>query len=298
MKIYRDLKQLPHFENLVLSIGSFDGVHPGHRHILKQMQHSAAQIDGETLLISFYPHPRIALAAHSGTNSTLKLLNCLDEKATLLENYGLDHLVIVPFSKEFSEQSPDEYIVEFLIKNFHPKVIVIGYDHKFGKNRSGDIEYLRKFQDNYHYKLLEISKQEIDGIAVSSTKIRKALDDGNVALAEKLLGYPYCINGYVVKGQQIGRKLGFPTANIAIDCHEKLIPNDGIYAVNIKIEEKKYRGMLYIGSRPTLKSFSEKTIEVNIFDFSENIYDKHLTVEFIDFIRNDIKFDSLEDLKI
>jgi len=296
MKIYRDLGQLPDFKNAVLTIGSFDGVHPGHKHIVEVMQQNARALGGETVLITFYPHPRIALAEQKGQNTGLKLLCELEEKAALLDKCGLDNLVVVPFTKEFSEQSPDEYIEQFLVRYFKPAVIVIGYDHRFGKGRTGDIEYLKKFQSKYGYQLLEISKQEVDGIAVSSTKIRNALLSGDVALAEKMLGYNYTISGTVIHGLHLGRKLGFPTANIAVEDSEKLIPEDGIYAVLIFIGIKKYKGMLYIGSRPTVDGAFGKTIEVNIFDFSEDIYGQKIKVAFIDFIRADIKFDNLTEL--
>jgi riboflavin kinase/FMN adenylyltransferase len=296
MKIYRDLGQLPYFKNAVITIGSFDGVHPGHRRIIEVMQQKALELNGETVLITFYPHPRIALAEQKGLSTELKLLCDLEEKASLLEKSGLDNLVVVPFTKDFSNQSPDDYIERFLVHYFHPSVIVIGYDHRFGKGRSGDIDYLKKFQDKYGYQLLEISKQEVDGIAVSSTKIRNALLSGDVALAEKMLGYHYTLSGKVIHGLHLGRKLGFPTANIAVDDAEKLIPEDGIYAVMVNLDSKKYKGMLYIGSRPSIDTGFGKTIEVNIFDFSDDIYGQKIKVEFIDFIRADIKFDSLIEL--
>lgn len=296
MKIYRDLGQLPFFKNAVITIGSFDGVHPGHRRIIEVMQQKALELNGETVLITFYPHPRIALAEQKGISTEIKLLCDLEEKATLLEKSGLDNLVVVPFTKDFSNQSPDDYIERFLVHYFHPSVIVIGYDHRFGKGRSGDIDYLKKFQDKYAYQLLEISKQEVDGIAVSSTKIRNALLTGDVALAEKMLGYHYTLSGKVIHGLHLGRKLGFPTANIAVEDAEKLIPEDGIYAVMVNIGLKKYKGMLYIGSRPSVDTGFGKTIEVNIFDFSDDIYGQKIKVAFIDFIRADIKFDSLTEL--
>jgi riboflavin kinase/FMN adenylyltransferase len=296
MRIYRDLGQLPKFKNAVLTIGSFDGVHPGHRHIIEAMQQKALELDGETVLITFYPHPRIALAEQSGVSSNLKLLCDLDEKARLFEHCGLDNLIVVPFTKDFSEQSPDAYIEEFLVHNFQPAVIVIGYDHRFGKGRIGDIDYLRKFQDKYGFQLLEISKQEVDGIAVSSTKIRNALLEGDVAHAAKMLGYHYTLGGKVIHGLHLGRKLGFPTANIRVAYIEKLIPKDGIYAVLVNLGQKNYKGMLYIGSRPSIETGFGKTIEVNIFDFSDDIYDQNIEVEFIDFIREDIKFNSLPEL--
>jgi len=298
MKIYRDLDSLPKFKNTVVTIGSFDGVHPGHRHIIEQMKKFAAAAQGETLLITFYPHPRIALAEQKGKNSDLKLLCDLEEKAALLHECGMDNLVVVPFTKVFSEQSPDAYIEDFLVKYFNPKVIVIGYDHRFGQARVGDIEYLKRFQSKYAFQVVEISKQEVDGIAVSSTKIRNALEMGDVALAARLLGYAYSIKGVVVKGEQIGRTLGFPTANIVVAETHKLIPPVGIYAVLVSVNGNSYKGMLYIGSRPTLEEGLKKTIEVHIFEFQNDVYDKILKVDFIDFLRNDVKFENLNELKI
>jgi riboflavin kinase/FMN adenylyltransferase len=297
MKIYRDLNAIPEFKNTVITIGSFDGVHPGHRHIIEQMKSYAHHINGETLLVTFYPHPRIALAEQKGVDPGMKLLCQLDEKAAHLEQCGMNNLVVVPFTKNFSEQSPDEYIEDFLVRYFHPKVIVIGYDHRFGKGRIGDIEYLKKFQDKYGFIVIEISKQEVDGIAVSSSKIRTALEMGDVALADKLLGYPYAIQGTVVGGKQIGRTLGFPTANIYVHDKHKLIPPVGIYAVLINIDEQQYKGMLYIGSRPTLDEGLECAIEVHIFEFHDSIYDRTVKIDFIDFLRADEKFDSLDELK-
>jgi len=297
MKIYREIDKLPSFKNAILTIGSFDGVHPGHRHVIDQMKKLAEDCHGETVLITFDPHPRIALAQQIGKVSDLVLINDIEEKAYLLEKNGIDHLVIIPFSKDFSEQSPESYLEDFIIKNFHPSKIVIGYDHRFGKGRVGDIDFLKKYQDKFNYQVIEISKQEVDGISVSSTKIRQALMGGNVHLASKLLGYHYTLSGIVVKGNQIGRELGFPTANLKIDDPYKLIPGDGIYAVLVNIDQTVHKGMLYIGSRPTLDSNLEKTIEVNIFNFSSDIYDDKVKIEFIEHLRSDEKFNGYEALK-
>jgi riboflavin kinase/FMN adenylyltransferase len=296
MKIYHGLSDLPVLHNTVLTIGSFDGVHPGHRHIIEQMSTLAKSLNGETVLITFSPHPRIALSLQKGEKSTVKLLCDLEEKASLLDKSEIDHLVIVPFTKEFSEQSPEEYIEDFLIRNFHPKIIVIGYDHRFGKGRTGDIEFLKKFQDQFDYNILEISKQEVDGIAVSSTKIRTALENGNVELASKLLGYAYSLKGTVVDGKKIGRTLGFPTANILTDDPYKLIPAVGIYAVLVEIGADIKKGMLYIGSSPTISENKEKTIEVHIFDFEKDIYGQKINILFKNFIRSDKKFENLNEL--
>ncbi len=294
MKIYRDLDKLPSFQNAVLTIGSFDGVHIGHQQIIKQINDLAKSIGGQSVLITFHPHPRFVI---SKENHNLKLLNTLAEKAALLEQYDVDVLVVVPFSKEFASQSPDEYIQSFLVAHFQPKIIAIGYDHKFGKNRAGNISYLRKFEDQYQFKVVEISKQEVADIAVSSTKVRKALEKGAVRRAEELLGHSFGITGKVVKGLQLGTKIGFPTANIKIEDEHKLIPPEGIYAVRVSHQNCSYQGMLYIGNRPTIDQDLAQTIEVNIFDFNQDIYNQELTIDFIEYLRGDEKFGTLDELK-
>lgn len=293
MRIYRDLSQLPTFENAVLTIGSFDGVHLGHQQIIKQINDLAASIDGVSILITFHPHPRLVV----GKSYDLKLLNTLEEKALLLEQYDVDVLVIVPFSRAFAEQSPDAYIEDFLVNYFQPSIIAIGYDHRFGKDRVGDISYLQQVEDKHQFRVVEISKQEVADIAVSSTKVRKALLTGDVQQAAEWLGHPFGITGKVVKGLQIGHTIGFPTANVEVLDPYKLIPPVGIYAVRIEHKKQTYQGMLYIGNRPTIDHDLAQTIEVNIFDFDQQIYGEMLSVEFVDYLRGDVKFDSLEELK-
>ena len=295
MKIYRELDNLPEFNNAVLTIGSFDGVHLGHQKIINKINDLAKSIDGESVLITFHPHPRLVVSSDS---HNLRLLNTLDEKAELLEMYDVDVLIVVPFSLDFASQSPDEYILDFLIANFQPAIITIGYDHKFGKNRSGNITYLKKFKEEHNFDIVEISKQEVSDIAVSSTKVRNALAEGKVKKAAKFLGHPFCIKGQVVKGLQIGSKIGFPTANIEVADKHKLIPPEGIYSVIVQHNNQSFQGMLYIGNRPTIDNDLCKTIEVNIFDFDENIYDEVLKIDFIEYLRGDIKFDGLDDLKV
>lgn len=295
MRIYRDLDNLPAFKNAVLTIGSFDGVHIGHQQIIKQINDLARSINGESILITFHPHPRLVVAQNT---ENLKLLNTLDEKAALLEKYHVDVLIVVPFSKKFANQSPDEYIQKFLVAHFQPKVITIGYDHKFGINRQGDISYLRKFETLYDYQVVEISKQEVADIAVSSTKVRTALLEGNVHCAQRLLGHTYEITGRVVKGLQIGATIGFPTANVEVLDFYKLVPPEGIYAVYVHYDNQRYGGMLYIGNRPTINQNLKQTIEVNIFEFDKIIYNETLTIEFVDYLRGDAKFDTLEALKL
>lgn len=294
MRIYKDLNNLPEFKNAVLTIGSFDGVHIGHQQIIQQINDLATSIDGESVLITFDPHPRLVVGKKQGH---LKLLNTLDEKADLLQQCGVDVLVVVPFSKEFASQSPDAYIQDFLVAHFQPKIIAIGYDHKFGQNRVGDISYLKKFEAQHDFQVVEISKQEVADIAVSSTKVRTALMNGNVGKAERLLGQPFGLRGLVVKGLQIGATIGYPTANIEVQHPYKLIPPEGIYAVWVAFEKHRYQGMLYIGNRPTIDEDLKQTIEVNIFDFDQNIYGKELKVEFIEYLRGDVKFTTIENLK-
>lgn len=294
MRILKDLNQLPAFQNAVVTIGSFDGVHCGHQRIIERLNALARKVGGESVVITFHPHPRQVIYPQ---DDTLKLLTTTEEKIFLLEKYGVDNVVIVPFTVEFSQISADEYIEKFLIEKFHPHSIVIGYDHRFGLNRQGDINYLRWYAKKSNFQVVEIEQQEVDDIAVSSTKIRKALEDGRVSVGRKLLGHYYTLSGTVVHGQKIGASLGFPTANIEIPQSEKLIPPDGIYAVQVTHDEQRYGGMLYIGSRPTLKKYNNRTIEVNIFDFNQTIYGDEIKLELVDFIRYDTKFDDLEALK-
>ncbi len=291
MRIIKAFDEIPKLKNAVITIGSFDGVHAGHQVILDRLHKIAESIDGETLLITFDPHPRHLIYPD---DTSLKLLSTVKEKATLLKNYNLDNLFIVPFTKNFANQSPDQYIQHFLVKHFQPKVIVIGYDHRFGKNRVGDINYLKKFEHSLNYLISEIPKQEIDDITVSSTKVRKALQEGEIRLANQMLKHPFFLCGKVVLGKQLGKTIGFPTANLEVSSKHKLIPPVGVYVAKVFIEENEYGAMLYIG-----KSLDNPTesIEVNIFDFDEDIYGKELEVHFIDRIRGDIRFDGLEALK-
>ena len=295
MKIYNHLSELPTFQKAVLTIGSFDGVHSGHQQIIAKVNSLAREIGGESVLITFHPHPRLVLYPD---DHSLKLLNTIDEKANLMDYYGIDHLVVIPFTKAFSQQAPEAYIEEFLMEKFNPACIVIGYDHHFGLNRKGNIELLRQYEAKGHFKILEIEKQEVDHIAVSSSKIRKAVQEGAVKTAAQLLGHPYSLSGIVIHGQKIGHSLGFPTANIEQRNKHKLIPPFGIYAVRVIHQDTSYGGMLYIGDRPTLDNHDAPTIEVNIFDFNKNIYGDQLKIEFVDYIRADMRFEGLDKLSI
>ena len=295
MKIYKGLDQLPAFKNTVVTIGSFDGVHGGHQIILSKVVALAKESHATSIVITFEPHPRIIL--HPNDDS-IKLLTTIEEKTELLEAYGVDVVVTIPFTKEFAHQSPDDYILDFLVKYFHPCYIVIGYDHHFGANRVGNIDYLKKQEAQCGYEVVEIERQMIDEIAVSSSKIRKALERSDVHTATKLLHHYFTFSGVVVKGQQIGREIGFPTANLEITSRYKLLPPHGIYAVFVWVKGVRHRGMLYRGNRPVLKGHHNITIEVNIFDFNEDIYGETIKVELIDFIRPDRNFATLEELVI
>ncbi|MDG1433083.1 MAG: bifunctional riboflavin kinase/FAD synthetase [Saprospiraceae bacterium] len=294
MNVYNSLSDLPNFKNAVLTIGSFDGVHAGHQKILERINQLAKKNEGKSIVITFHPHPRQIIYPN---DKSLRLLNSIDEKVALFEKYGIDNVVVVPFTVEFSQQSADEYIQKFLLEKFNPKYIVIGYDHKFGLNRQGDINYLKSYSRKKEFEVIEISRHDIQNIGISSTKIRNFLSEGDVSQANKLLNHNYSINGTVVHGQGIGKDLGYPTANIRVKNSFKLVPLGGIYAVQVIYRDQRYGGMLYIGDRPTLTQHNNQTIEVNIFDFNKDIYGEKLTIEFIDHIRGDEKFEDLNGLK-
>jgi len=293
MKVFRELDNLPSFRNAVITIGSYDGVHLGHKAIFTRIQQLKTDVDGESIAITFHPHPRQIVYPK---DKSLKLITTIEEKIALLEDCGFDYAVIVPFTIEFSQQSTDEYIAR-LFEIFHPSHIVIGYDHRFGLNRQGDINYLRWYAKDKDLEIIEIEKQELDEVAISSTKIRQALDKGQIIQANQLLGHSFCLTGKVVHGQKVGHTIGYPTANLKLEDEYKILPLDGIYAVYVHIENERYGGMLYIGNRPTLKDHNQKTIEVNIFDFNRSIYGLTITLEFLQFIRGDEKFDGLDALK-
>jgi riboflavin kinase / FMN adenylyltransferase len=293
MKIYHGLEDFVRLATAVVTSGTFDGVHVGHQKILARLKETATACSGETVVITFWPHPRLVL--HPEDN-TLKLLNTFEEKAALLKEHGIQHLIRIPFTKEFSQLTSDEFISKILVNTIGTKKLVIGYDHHFGKNREGSFEQLKQNGPKYGFEVEEIPRQDVDHIAVSSTKIRTSLESGNIETANHLLGKPYSITGRVVSGDKLGRLLGFPTANIDIDTKFKLIPSDGIYAVTVMHEHQHYNGMLYIGNRPTIQG-SKRNIEVNIFAFNEDIYGESLTIHFHKLLRHDMKFHDLEELK-
>jgi len=293
MKIYNQIDDLPVFKNAVVTIGSYDGVHLGHQQIIKRINHIAEETGGESVMVIFHPHPKIVL------NPNLKdfyLINTLGENLKLFEQFGIDNVVIVSFTKTFSEQSPLEYVQDFLAAKIHAKNIVVGYNHRFGKDREGDIAFLNKYADRFGYGVEEIPKQLSDDIIISSTEIRNAIQTGDIKKAKSLLGYDFSIYGKVVKGEGLGQELDFPTANIKVEDPYKLIPADGIYAVRVRYEGQTYKGMLSIGFNPTFKGRGH-TIEVNIFDFNQSIYGESISIEFVEFLRKEEKFDSPEKLK-
>src|SRR5579859_1903812 len=301
MDIYRHLSQLPVFQRSVITIGTFDGVHTGHAHILRQLREEAARIDGETVIITFFPHPRKVVR---GGAEEVRLINTLDEKIQLLSWQQIDHLVIVPFTEAFSQLTAEEYIKDFLLAKFHPHTVIIGYDHRFGKGRQGDYHLLEQFSASEGFVLQEIPVHLLNEVSVSSTRIREAILRADIDTANQLLGYPFFFSGKVVKGNRLGRTLGYPTANLDPQNSEKLIPADGVYAVEAELlpaagplfSGPRIQGMMGIGIRPNING-RDRTIEVNLFDFDEDIYDRELRVFVKKFLRPELKFNGLEELK-
>ncbi|MCW8896927.1 MAG: bifunctional riboflavin kinase/FAD synthetase [Flavobacteriales bacterium] len=293
MKVYTNIQEFKSTKNVVVTIGTFDGVHLGHKVIINQLKKAAEELEGESVLLTFFPHPRMVVFPD---DNELKLLNTIGERKELLEKAGVDHLIIHPFSKAFSRLTALEFVRDILVNRLNVKKVVIGYDHHFGRNREGAFEDLVEFGEVYGFVVEEIPAQDIQQINVSSTKIRTSLLAGEIHAATQFLGYPYFINGTVVKGDKIGREIGFPTANIKPDETYKLIPKNGVYAVKVIVNEKEYEGMLNIGIRPTLKGKKE-TIEVNIFDFDEDIYGQKIQVKFYERIRDEQFFEDLNELK-
>jgi riboflavin kinase/FMN adenylyltransferase len=293
MRIYHHIDEFVRLKNAVVTIGTFDGVHIGHRKIISGIRELADSSGGETVLLTFFPHPRMILHPE---DESLKLINTINEKAELMEQLGIDHLIITPFSRDFSNQSAESYIRDVLVNKIGTKKIVIGYDHRFGKDRQGGLDDLQRLGPVYGFEVIEIPEQDINEVAVSSTRTRSALLGDNIDLANTFLGYPFFITGAVIRGDQIGRQIGYPTANINIEERYKLIPGDGIFAVKVKIAGEYYKGMAYIGTRPTVNGIT-RNIEVNIFDFDRDIYNQQIRMEFYHFVREDIKFNSLDELK-
>ncbi len=294
MKVHRDIDNLPVFRNAVVTIGTFDGVHMGHRQILDKLKEEAIAINGETVIITFHPHPRKVI---SSTILGIRLINTLDERLQLLEQHGIDHVVIVPFTDAFANQPAEDYVKNFLVNRFHPHTVIIGYDHRFGRDRLGDYKLLEKKAIEYNYHLKEIPKHILDNISISSTNIREAILHNDTETANLLLGYEFFFSGVVVHGDKIGRTLGYPTANLKVQDEEKITPGNGIYAVYASLpgSSKRLKGMMSIGFRPTVDG-RRRVIEVNLFDFSEEIYDQTLTVYVKKYLREEVKFEGLEAL--
>ena len=293
MKIYHGIEDFTRLPNAVVTSGTFDGVHVGHQKILSRLREAAKRNGGETVVITFWPHPRLVLHPE---DTSLKLLNTFEEKAELLKQQGIQHLLRIPFTREFSQLSSEEFITQIIVETIGTKKLIIGYDHHFGKNREGSFEQLKLNAPKYGFEVEEIPRQDVDHVGVSSTKIRKALEEGDIQTATHFLGGPYSITGRVVIGDKLGRILGYPTANLEIDTGYKLVPADGIYAVTVSYNHQKYNGMLYIGNRPTVQGM-KRNIEVNIFDFDDDIYGESLTINFHELIRRDTRFGDLEELK-
>ena len=320
MKIYHQLSDFKKLPNAVVTIGTFDGVHYGHQKIIKRLCELAKATGGESVILTFFPHPRMIIDPE---NQDLKLINTINEKAEILEKLGVDHLIITPFTRDFSNLTPSQYIENILVEKIGTKQIIVGYDHRFGKDRAGGMKELVAYSKIYGFSIEEIPEQDINAVAVSSTKVRNALLAGDVSLAADYLGYDFSLSGPVIKGDKIGRTIGFPTANIFVEETYKLIPSDGIYAVTIEMESKSedgslksednkltnrqlptsdiglqtFKGMAYIGQRPTINGMT-RNIEVNIFDFNQEIYGQTIKMNFLKFLRGDVKFDGLAALTV
>jgi riboflavin kinase / FMN adenylyltransferase len=320
MQVHRDIEMLPRFRNAVVTIGTFDGVHQGHRQVIENLKEEAKNIDGETVIITFHPHPRKVV---SSAILGIRLINTLEEKIELMEQLDIDHLVVVPFTEVFANQPAEDYIRDFLVDKFKPHTIIIGYDHRFGRDRQGDYRMLERDAGVYNFQLKEIPKHILDNISISSTNIREALLHNDIETAHKLLGYEFFFEGEVVHGDKLGRKLGYPTANLKVHNEEKIIPGNGIYAVYAEVRSRKseagslnnegdsafkasadsrltthdslLKGMMSIGFRPTVDG-KKRVIEVNIFDFTEEIYGKTVRVFVKKYLREEVKFNSLEEL--
>ena len=294
MRIFNSIGRLPEFSNTVFTQGTFDGVHLGHQKILKRLKDESVKAGGESVLLTFWPHPRLFLFPD---DNGLKLLQTLEEKMDQLEKAGVDNVVVLPFTKEFSQMLPEDFIKDFLVNSLNIHTAIIGYDHRFGRNREGDINLLQSFEKPYNYKVLEIGPEDVDQITISSTKIRNSLLSGDVDTANVYLGRPYSFCGTVVHGKKLGKTIGYPTANLDINHPNKLIPANGVYAVQCKVEGQIYGGMMNIGNNPTVagKDFS---IEVNIFDFSADIYGKVVEIFVIARIRDEKKFGNIEELAL
>lgn len=292
LKIFHSINDFSSPKKTILTLGTFDGVHIGHKKILEKITQNTENEKYESLVLTFFPHPRMILQEESA----IKLLNTITEKIDLLEKTGIENLVIHPFDESFSRLTAEEFVREILVEQFHIQKIIIGHDHRFGRNRTANIDDLIDFGKKYGFEVEQISAQEINEISVSSTKIRNALEEGDIVLANKYLGYEYFLTGTIIKGKQLGRTIGFPTANLKIEENYKLIPRNGVYIVSSIINNKTVFGMMNIGFNPTING-ENQTIEIHFFDFEADLYHQKITVSLLHRIRSEQKFDSVVLLK-
>jgi riboflavin kinase/FMN adenylyltransferase len=293
MKIFNNINEFNCKKSTIITIGTFDGVHLGHQKILKKLNIEAENNGLESSVLTFFPHPRTVL----NPNSSLKLINTIEERISLFKKSKIDNLIVHPFTKEFSELDSEDYVKNILVDQLKAKIVLIGYDHKFGKNRTADINNLKEYGIKYNFEVIEIKAKEINDIAISSTKIRNSIEEGDIQLSNSYLGYEFSFFGRVVKGNSIGKTLGFPTANIKIGTDLKLIPKNGVYLISTIINQKIIFGMMNIGIKPTINE-NTKSIEVNLFDFNQDLYEKNITIYIKQFLREEIKFNSLNELKL
>ena len=294
MKIYNNVSDFVKVPNAIVTIGTFDGVHLGHQAILKDMVKTAKDIGGETVVITFYPHPRQVLNINA---ANLRFITTQEEKLQLLEKSGIDNVIVVNFTKEFSRVSSEDFIRDYIIEHINPVKLVIGYDHHFGNNRMGDFNLLSEMQNKYNFQVQRIEAHDVENIAVSSTKIRHSLQQGDIERANALLGYQFSYIGKVVSGNKIGREIGYRTANIEVEREFRLIETSGVYATYVDYEGKEYKSMTYIGKKPTVNNDEVENIEVHLFDFDGDLYDKEIKVRFVKRVRGEQKFESLDALK-
>ena len=293
MKRFNNINEFNCKKSTIITIGTFDGVHLGHQKILKKLNVEAENNRLESSVLTFFPHPRTVL----NPDSSLKLINTIEERISLFKKSKIDNLIVHPFTKNFSELDSEYYVKNILVDQLKAKIVLIGYDHKFGKNRTADINNLKEYGIKYNFEVIEIKAKEINDIAISSTKIRNSIKEGDIQLTNSYLGYEFSFFGKVVRGNSIGKTLGFPTANIKIGCDLKLIPKNGVYLIYTTINKKIIFGMMNIGIKPTTNK-NTKSIEVNLFDFNQDLYDKNITIYIKQFLREEIKFDSLNELKL
>ena len=293
MKRFNNINEFNCKKSTIITIGTFDGVHLGHQKILKKLNVEAENNRLESSVLTFFPHPRTVL----NPDSSLKLINTIEERISLFKKSKIDNLIVHPFTKNFSELDSEYYVKNILVDQLRAKIVLIGYDHKFGKNRTADIDNLKEYGIKYNFKVIEIKAKEINDIAISSTKIRNSIKDGDIQLTNSYLGYEFSFFGKVVKGNSIGKTLGFPTANIKIESNLKLIPKNGVYLISTIINQKIIFGMMNIGIKPTTNE-NTKSIEVNLFDFDQDLYYTNITIYIKQFLREEIKFDSLNELKL